>query len=97
MKTYYVYIITNQKNGTLYIGVTGELQRRMMEHKEGKIEGFSKKYNLKKLVYLEQYHYVYDALKREKQLKHWNRSWKIDLIEKNNKEWQDLYEVFWGK
>ena len=81
---YYVYILSNYKNGTLYIGMTNDLERRMFEHKNKLVEGFSKNYNLDILVYFEQFQYVNDAIKREKQLKNWNRQWKIDLIEVDN-------------
>ena len=87
---YYIYILTNKRNGTLYIGITNDLERRLFEHKHKLIHGFTNKYNLDKLVYFEQYQYVNDAIKREKQLKNWNRQWKIDLIETENKEWNDL-------
>jgi putative endonuclease len=90
MKKYYVYIISNKCRGTLYVGVTNNLQRRLMEHKNGVVEGFSKKYNLKELVHVECYENVFNALKREKQLKKWNRNWKIELIEKRNPKWDDL-------
>ena len=85
-----MYILSNKKNGTLYIGMTNDLERRMFEHKHKIIEGFTKNYSLNKLVYFEQFQYVDDAIKREKQLKNWNREWKIDLIEKDNKYWNDL-------
>jgi len=87
---YYVYILSNKKNGTLYIGVTNDLERRMFEHKNKLIQGFSSKYELFKLVYFEAFQYINDAIRREKQLKNWNRQWKIDLIEGQNKEWNDL-------
>lgn len=87
---YYVYFLTNM-NCTLYIGVTNNLIRRVYEHKQGLVEGFTKKYNLKILVYYEQYLDIKDALNREKQLKHWNRSWKLDLIIKQNPKFEDLY------
>ena len=87
---YYVYIMTNQKNGTLYTGVSNDLQRRVIEHKSGLIEGFTKKYGLKILVYYESHQYVMDAIKREKIIKKWRRKWKIELIEKNNPDWNDL-------
>ncbi|RKE94757.1 GIY-YIG nuclease family protein [Ichthyenterobacterium magnum] len=92
MKDYqfYVYILSNKKNGTLYIGMTNNLERRMFEHKNNLVDGFTKKYGLHKLIYFEQFQFVNDAIKREKQLKNWNRQWKIDLIEKNNKNWNDL-------
>ena len=86
----YVYIISNKKNGTLYIGMTNNMERRIYQHKNGIIDGFSKKYDLKKLVYCEFYQYVHDAIKREKQLKNWRRVWKIALIEEENKDGKDL-------
>ena len=87
---YYVYILSNKKNGTLYIGMTNNLEWRIFEHKKKLIEGFTKTYGLDKLIYFEDYHFVNDAIKREKQLKNWNRQWKIDLIEKENIDWNDL-------
>ncbi|MBQ4820730.1 GIY-YIG nuclease family protein [Aquimarina sp. MMG016] len=87
---YAVYILTNKKNGTLYIGMTNNLERRVFEHKNKLTEGFTKKYGLDRLVYFEIYQYVNDAIKREKQLKKWKRQWKIDLIEEENKDWNDL-------
>ncbi|HWP92907.1 MAG TPA: GIY-YIG nuclease family protein [Thermodesulfobacteriota bacterium] len=89
---YYVYIMSNKKNGTLYIGVTNDLSRRVYEHKNDMIEGFTKKYGLHTLVYFEQMEDVHSAIQREKRLKKWNRRWKIELIEKLNPEWMDLYE-----
>ncbi len=94
MKEYYVYIITNRVK-TLYIGVTNNLVRRMYEHKKGMIEGFSKRYNLTKLVYYEIYTNVQEAIRREKQLKNWHREWKINLIESLNPGWDDLSKD-WG-
>jgi len=91
MKIYCVYILANKRNGTLYIGVTGNLQKRIWEHKQKLVEGFTKKYNIDKLVYYEQTGNAYSALTREKQLKKWNRKWKLNLIEKNNPQWRDLY------
>lgn len=87
---YYVHILSNMKNGTLYIGVTNDLERRMFEHKNKLIEGFTSKYGLNKLMYFESFQYVNDAITREKQLKNWNRQWKIDLIESENFKWNDL-------
>ena len=87
---YYLYILANKKNGTLYIGVTNDLERRMFEHKNKLIEGFTKQYGLNMLVYFETYQYVNDAIKREKNMKKWKRQWKIDLIEKENISWNDL-------
>ena len=89
-RSYYVYIITNRKDGTLYIDVTSDLLRRIHEHKNKLIEGFSKKYNLTKLVYYEETNDVTIAIRREKQMKKWYRKWKIELIEKENPEWIDL-------
>ncbi len=83
-------MLTNKKNGTLYIGVTNDLERRMFEHKNKLVEGFTKKYNLTQLVYFETYQYVNDAIKREKNMKKWKREWKINLIENNNSNWTDL-------
>jgi len=91
MKIYCVYILANQRNGTLYIGVTGNLQKRIWEHKQKLVEGFTKKYDINKLVYYEQTESVYSAIQREKQMKKWNRKWKLNLIEKNNPQWRDLY------
>jgi len=87
---FYVYILANKKCGTLYIGMTNDLERRMFEHKNDLISGFTKRYGLKRLVYFEQFQYVNDAINREKQLKNWNRQWKIDLFEKDNNDWNDL-------
>lgn len=87
---YYVYILSNKKNGTLYIGVTNNLERRIFEHKNKLIEGFSKKYSLTKLMYFEIFQHIEEAIKREKRLKKWKRQWKINLIEQNNPNWNDL-------
>lgn len=95
MKKHYVYIITNFADTTFYIGVTNNIERRMYEHKNGLIEGFSKRYNLKKLVYYEEFKYVNDALKREKQLKNWHRDWKINLVKSVNPEMNDLAEKWY--
>ncbi|GHT49455.1 nuclease [Endomicrobiia bacterium] len=91
-KQYYVYVITNKPRGTLYIGVTSNIARRIYEHKNKMIDGFSKKYSLYKLVYCESCNDVNAAIKREKMLKKWNRIWKIELIEKINPNWNDLYK-----
>ena len=90
MKTYYVYILASQKRGTLYIGVTNDLIRRIEEHKAKEVDGFTKKYNVSTLVYFESTNDVESAISREKVLKHWNREWKINLIESVNPEWKDL-------
>ena len=89
-KTYYVYILSSKRNGTLYIGVTNDLERRLYEHKNHLVKGFTKKYNVNTLVYYEQTNDIQIALQREKQLKKWNRKWKLELIEKINPEWKDL-------
>ena len=89
MKDYYVYILSNNSK-TLYIGMTNNLSRRIYEHKHKFVEGFSKKYNLNKLVYYETTTDVNSAIKREKQLKNWHRQWKINLIESVNPNWDDL-------
>ena len=91
MKNYYVYIMTNKPNGTLYLGVTNDLVRRSYEHRNSLIDGFTKKYNLKMLIYFEVFDRVEDAILREKRVKKWNRQWKIDMIEKFNPDWLDLY------
>ena len=87
---YYIYILTNKSNTTLYVGVTNDLVRRVFEHKSKLVEGFTKKYNLNKLVYFEQTTDVISALEREKQLKAGSRKKKIELIEIDNSEWLDL-------
>lgn len=91
MKQYYVYILASKKNGVLYIGVTGDLVKRLSQHREGLIDGFTKKYFVRKLVYFENTENVESAIQRETQLKRWKRNWKIELIEKNNPNWIDLY------
>ncbi len=90
MKLYFVYILASQRNGTLYIGVTSDLLLRTEQHKSKQVEGFTKKYHVDKLVYFEQTESIETTIMREKQLKNWNRAWKIKLIEKQNPEWQDL-------
>ncbi|MFA5175607.1 MAG: GIY-YIG nuclease family protein [Patescibacteria group bacterium] len=91
-RKFYAYILSNKKNGTLYIGITNNLIRRIYEHKNNLVEGFTKKYNVHNLVFYEQYDNINDAISREKQMKKWNRKWKIELIEKDNPNWRDLYE-----
>jgi putative endonuclease len=90
---HYVYILASQKNGTLYVGVTTDLQKRVWQHKNEQVEGFTKKYGVKNLVYFEIYEEYWDAANREKRIKKWNRAWKINLIVKDNPEWDDLYEA----
>ncbi len=92
MNDYYVYILTNDRDKLLYIGVTNDLQRRVYEHKNGLFEGLTKDYGIHKLVYYEMCHDVKDAIKREKQLKNWRREKKIALIERMNPNWKDLGE-----
>lgn len=92
MKTYYVYLMSSQKRGTLYVGVTNDLIRRVWEHKHDVVEGFTKKYQVHQLVWFEETSDVTAALHREKQIKKWRRQWKIDLIEKENPKWDDLYD-----
>ncbi len=96
MNSYYVYIMASQRNGTLYIGVTNDLIRRVYEHKQRLAEGFTKKYNVKNLVYYEETSAIEAAIHRETQMKKWNRKWKLELIEKQNPEWKDLYEEIVG-
>ena len=87
-----IYILASKKNGTLYTGVTSDLVRRIYEHKQGIFSGFTKRYNVKMLVYYEIFDDMTQAIKREKTLKGWLRKRKIELIEKNNKKWDDLYD-----
>jgi len=91
-KTYYVYITASKRNGTLYIGVTSNLKKRIYEHKESIIVGFTKKYKVNKLVYFETTNDINSAILREKQMKKWKREWKLKLIEKENPCWIDLYD-----
>ena len=90
MNTYYVYILTNINNKTMYIGLTNNLQRRLYEHKSGIIDGFTKRYNVYKLVYFEKYSDINKAILREKQLKGWVRKRKNELVQQVNPEWRDL-------
>ncbi|HYM17759.1 MAG TPA: GIY-YIG nuclease family protein [Micropepsaceae bacterium] len=90
-KTYYVYILASRRNGTLYIGVTNDLIRRVWEHREEMIEGFTRKYGVKMLVHFESFEEIDSAIHREKRLKKWNRNWKLELIEERNPDWRDLY------
>ncbi len=93
-ETFYIYIISNKKYGTIYTGVTNDISRRIWEHKTKVYKGFSKKYDLDKLVYYEVYQDIESAITREKQLKDWKREWKLKLIDDFNVEWNDLYEKF---
>ena len=92
MKNSYIYIVTNKQKGTLYIGVTSNLIKRVYEHKNSFIDSFTSKYRLEKLVYYEIFDDIENAILREKQLKNWHREWKLNLIEKFNPNWDDLYE-----
>jgi len=91
-KTYYVYILSSQRNGTLYVGVTDNLSRRVWEHKNKLGDGFTKKYEIHHLVYYETHTNPESAITREKQIKKWNRLWKLQLIEEKNPTWRDLYQ-----
>jgi len=92
MNQYYVYILSNKLNSTLYIGVTSGLVKRIYEHRNKLVDGFSKKYNTNKLVYYEVHQDINEAIKKEKQLKSWNREWKDKLITSFNLNWKDLYD-----
>jgi putative endonuclease len=91
MQQYYVYILASKKNGTMYVGVTGDLIKRIYEHKQNLIDGFTKKYGVHDLVYYEVHNEIEEAITREKQIKKWNRNWKQRLIEERNPDWKDLY------
>ena len=91
MKGGSVYILASDRNGTLYIGVTSDLQGRMYEHREGLVPGFTRRYGVKHLVWYENHSRIEDAIQREKNLKHWIRKWKLELIETSNPGWRDLY------
>ena len=88
----WVYIVTNRPNGTPYIGVTSDLARRIWEHREGVADGFTKQYRLKRLVWAERHNDIRSAIQRERNMKHWPRAWKIDLILPQNPDWNDLYD-----
>jgi len=92
MGNFYVYILSSKRNGTLYIGVTANLLKRVYEHKHNLADGFSKKYGIHNLVWYETHKTPEAAITREKQIKAWKRSWKLQLIETSNPEWKDLYE-----
>ena len=91
-KAYYVYILTSRRYGTLYTGVTSDLIKRAWQHREGFVDGFTKSYGVKQLVWYEVHDDVRSAITREKQIKKWNRAWKIELIQGQNPQWRDLYE-----
>ena len=89
-KQYYVYILASKKYGTLYTGVTSNLPKRIYEHQQNIVEGFTKKYAIHQLVYFETHHQIYEALTREKQIKKWKRQWRVNLIEQHNPRWINL-------
>ncbi|MFZ5867547.1 MAG: GIY-YIG nuclease family protein [Thermodesulfobacteriota bacterium] len=92
-KQFYVYILASQRNGTLYTGVTSNLVQRIWHHKENLLDGLTKKYGVKELVHFEVHDTAESAMTREKQIKRWRRAWKVRLIEQDNPEWKDLYDV----
>ena len=93
MRGGWVYILTNKRGGVLYVGVTSNLPKRAWEHREGVVQGFTKRYGLKLLVYFEWHDEITLAIQREKNIKHWSRAWKIELIEGMNPEWKDLFDI----
>ncbi|PKN02326.1 MAG: endonuclease [Elusimicrobia bacterium HGW-Elusimicrobia-1] len=96
MKNYYVYILSSKRNGALYTGVTSDIIKRVYEHKQSVVEGFTKKYNVHSLVWYEIHESAESAIIREKQIKKWKRDWKLKLVEKENPLWIDLYETICG-
>ena len=91
MRSSYVYILASKRNGTLYVGVTSDLVRRIWEHKNNLADGFTKRYRVHDLVWCEEHGTIQDAIQREKNIKEWKRAWKIELIERSNPLWRDLY------
>ena len=91
-KQFVVYILASKRNGTLYTGITSDLSKRVWEHKSDAVPGFTAKYGVKRLVYYEVHESAESAIRREKQIKKWNRTWKLQLIEKNNPTWRDLFK-----
>jgi putative endonuclease len=96
MKQAFVFILASKKNGTIYIGVTSDLIKRIHQHKNDLIEGFTKKYGVHLLVWFEVHDEIREAIQREKQIKYWRRTWKLELIEKTNPHWHDLYDELQG-
>ena len=94
MRSYYVYILASQRNGTLYTGVTGDLTHRVWEHREKLLKGFTAKYDVTRLVWYEEHGEIDQAILREKRIKRWRRDWKLRLIEAENPQWLDLYETW---
>ena len=92
MGAYWVYILTNKPRATLYVGVTNDIARRAHEHREALLPGFTKRYGLKRLVYVESFDSIVDAIQREKTIKHWPRAWKVRLVLATNPTWDDLYD-----
>ena len=92
----YVYILASEPYGTLYVGVTSDLVKRVWEHKNGFVEGFTKKYGVKQLVWYEEHGNIISAIEREKRIKRWHRDWKVNLIQAMNPQWDDLYEKIIG-
>ena len=90
-KYYYTYILASKRNGTVYVGVTSDLVKRVYQHRNNLVDGFTSKYQVHRLVYYEQHRDVLSAIHREKRLKEWQRKWKLALIEKHNSKWRDLY------
>ena len=88
----YVYILGSAPNGILYVGVTSDLVRRIYQHRNGLVDGFTKRYSVKRLVYFERYEDIQSAIQREHNIKHWSRKWKVSFILANNPEWNDLYD-----
>jgi putative endonuclease len=89
----WVYLMTNRRNGVLYVGETSNLPQRAFQHRDGVVGGFTKRYGLKSLVYFEQFDDIRDAIQRERTIKHWPRAWKVRLIHSVNPEWNDLYDM----
>jgi putative endonuclease len=89
--SYWMYILASKPRGTLYVGMTNDLVRRVAEHRDGLVPGFTKTYNVKMLVYFEEHESVLDAIKREKRVKRWRRAWKIELIREKNPDWRDMF------
>jgi putative endonuclease len=91
-RQYYVYILANRPYGTLYVGITNDLVRRVWEHRNGVVNGFSDRHELKRLVWYEVHATAYEAIRREKLIKKWHRDWKVNLIQSMNSEWEDLFD-----
>ncbi len=93
MADYFVYVLASKPRGTLYVGVTSDLVRRIYQHREGTVPGFTKRYGIKQLVHFERYDEPGLAIQREKNIKHWSRAWKLQLVEASNPKWNDLYST----